>query len=56
MLRVFASGSTAMTGIEAVSNAVPAFRPVEWHDAQATLTAMIGLLIAIFAGAGHRSA
>ena len=30
-----------MTGIEAVSNAVPAFRPVEWRNARTTLTAMI---------------
>ena len=28
VLRAFASGSTAMTGIEAISNAVPAFKPV----------------------------
>jgi amino acid transporter len=50
VLRAFASGSTAMTGIEAVSNAVPAFRHVEWRNARATLTAMITLLIAMFAG------
>jgi len=50
VLRAFASGSTAMTGIEAVSNAVPAFRPVEWRNARVTLTWMIGLLIAMFAG------
>ena len=29
VLRAFASGSTAMTGIEAISNAVPSFKPVE---------------------------
>jgi hypothetical protein len=34
----FASGSTAMTGIEAISNAVPAFKPVEWRNARTTLT------------------
>jgi amino acid transporter len=50
VLRAFASGSTAMTGIEAISNAVPAFRPVEWRNARTTLTWMIGLLIALFAG------
>ena len=50
VLRAFASGSTAMTGIEAVSNAVPAFQPTEWRNARTTLTAMIGLLIAMFAG------
>ncbi|MFE7288933.1 APC family permease [Streptomyces noursei] len=48
--RAFASGATAMTGIEAISNAVPAFKPVEWRNARTTLTWMIGLLIALFAG------
>jgi amino acid transporter len=50
LLRAFSSGSTAMTGIEAVSNAVPAFKPVEWRNARTTLTWMVGLLIALFAG------
>jgi amino acid transporter len=50
LLRAFSSGSTAMTGIEAVSNAVPAFEPVEWRNARTTLTWMVGLLIAMFAG------
>ena len=49
-LRAFASGSTAMTGIEAVSNAVPAFRPTEWRNARTTLTVMTALLISMFAG------
>jgi amino acid transporter len=50
VLRAFSSGSTAMTGIEAVSNAVPAFKPVEWRNARATLTWMVALLITMFAG------
>ena len=50
VLRAFASGSTAMTGIEAISNAVPVFKPVEWRNARTTLTWMIGLLIAMFVG------
>ncbi|MFI9627061.1 APC family permease [Streptomyces sp. NPDC052042] len=50
VMRAFASGSTAMTGIEAISNAVPAFKPVEWRNARTTLTWMVGLLIALFAG------
>ena len=50
LLRAFASGSTAMTGIEAISNAVPAFQPVEWRNARTTLTWMVSLLIALFAG------
>lgn len=50
VMRAFASGSTAMTGIEAISNAVPAFKPVEWRNARTTLTWMVGLLIVLFAG------
>lgn len=50
ILRSFASGSTAMTGIECISNAVPAFKPVEWRNARTTLTWMVGLLITMFAG------
>jgi hypothetical protein len=50
VLRAFSSGSTAMTGIEAISNAVPVFKPVEWRNARATLTWMVGLLIAMFVG------
>jgi amino acid transporter len=50
VLRAFASGSTAMTGIEAISNAVPAFKPVEWRNSRITLTWMIVLLIMMFAG------
>jgi amino acid transporter len=50
VLRAFASGSTAMTGIEAISNAVPAFKPTEWRNARTSLTWMVGLLILLFAG------
>jgi amino acid transporter len=50
ILRAFASGSTAMTGIEAISNAVPVFKPVEWRNARTTLTWMVGLLVALFVG------
>ena len=38
-----------MTGIETISNAVPAFRPPQVRNARTTLTVMIGLLIALFA-------
>jgi amino acid transporter len=51
IFRAFASGSTAMTGIEAISNAVPVFKPVEWRNARTTLTWMVALLIALFVGA-----
>ena len=50
VLRAFASGSTAMTGIEAISNAVPVFKPVEWRNARTTLTWMVSLLVALFVG------
>lgn len=50
VMRAFASGATAMTGIEAISNAVPAFKPVEWRNARTTLTWMVGLLVVLFAG------
>jgi amino acid transporter len=50
VLRAFSSGSTAMTGIEAISNAVPVFKPPEWRNARTTLSWMIVVLIAMFAG------
>src|SRR5918999_3655220 len=50
VLRAFSSGSTAMTGIEAISNAVPVFKPKAWRNARTTLTAMVALLILLFAG------
>ncbi|MFJ9431321.1 amino acid permease [Streptomyces sp. NPDC101490] len=50
VMRAFSSGATAMTGIEAISNAVPAFKPVEWRNARTTLTWMVTLLVVMFAG------
>jgi hypothetical protein len=50
VLRAFASGSTSMTGIEAVANAVPAFQPPEWKNARTTMTWMIGILVTTFVG------
>ncbi|PZG18134.1 amino acid permease [Micromonospora craterilacus] len=50
VMRAFASGATSMTGIEAVSNAVPVFRPVEWRNARTVLTWMVGMLIFLFTG------
>jgi amino acid transporter len=49
-LRAFSSGATAMTGIEAISNAVPVFKEPCWRNARTTLTWMVGLLVALFAG------
>ena len=50
LLTAFANGCTAMTGVEAVSNGVPAFRPPESKNASATLVAMATLAIAMFVG------
>jgi amino acid transporter len=50
LLRAFASGATAMTGIEVISNAVPIFRPPQARHARQTLSVMIGLLISMFVG------
>ncbi|MGH2992028.1 MAG: APC family permease [Solirubrobacterales bacterium] len=50
VLRAFSSGATAMTGIEAISNAVPAFQPPAARNARTVLTLMVGLLVAMFAG------
>src|SRR6266545_4831609 len=50
MLRAFASGGAALTGVEAISDGVPAFRPPEWVNAQKTLTAMVIILAITFSG------
>src|SRR5256884_1808975 len=50
VLRAFANGCTAMTGVEAVSNGVPAFRPPEAKNAAATMLMMAVLSIAMFLG------
>jgi amino acid transporter len=50
LLRAFASGATAMTGIEVISNAVPVFHPPQARHARQTLTVMMGLLISMFIG------
>jgi amino acid transporter len=50
VLRAFASGCSAMTGIEAISNGVPVFRPPEWRNARTTLSWMVILLAVMFSG------
>src|SRR3954470_24547016 len=50
VLRAFASGCTALTGVEAVSNGVPAFRPPKSRNAAATLVIMGALAISMFVG------
>jgi amino acid transporter len=50
LLRAFASGCTALTGVEAVSNGVPNFRPPKSRNAAGTLTIMGVLAITMFVG------
>ena len=50
VLRAFANGCTALTGIEAISNGVPAFRPPEARNAVATLLVMIACAVTCFMG------
>lgn len=50
ILRAFAAGCTAMTGIEAVSNGVQAFKSPEAHNAARTLRRMACMLGVIFVG------
>jgi amino acid transporter len=50
LLKVFSSGCTAMTGVEAVSNGVMAFREPTRKNAKVTLTIIIVLLAILLAG------
>ena len=50
LLTAFSNGCTALTGVEAVSNGVPAFRPPESRNAASTLVAMAVLAITMFIG------
>ena len=49
-MRAFASGCTALTGVEAISNGVPAFQKPKSKNAAATLALMGGIAITMFAG------
>ena len=53
ILQVFSNGCTAMTGVEAVSNGVRAFREPTVRHAQRTLTVIIGLLAVLLAGIAY---
>jgi amino acid transporter len=50
LLRSFASGCAALTGVEAIANGVPAFRVPKIKNAQTTLVLMGGIAITLFAG------
>jgi len=53
LLKAFSSGCTAMTGVEAVSNGVKAFREPVVKTAQRTLTAIVVILIVLLAGIAY---
>jgi amino acid transporter len=50
LVRAFASGCTAMTGVEAVSNGVPIFREPRVRGAQRTLAGIVGILVLLLGG------
>ncbi|WP_442914973.1 APC family permease [Leifsonia sp. Leaf264] len=50
LLRSFASGCSALTGVEAIANGVPAFRLPKVKNAQRTLVIMGGIAITLFVG------
>src|SRR3954465_14994995 len=50
LLRAFASGCTALTGVEAISNGVPAFKKPKSRNAATTLALLGGIAISMFAG------
>jgi amino acid transporter len=50
VLRAFSSGATALTGVEAISNGVPAFRRPQAKNAAETLAVMGVIAIAMFLG------
>jgi amino acid transporter len=53
LCKAFADGCSAMTGTEAVANGVPAFKPVEWKNAQQTMIIMASLLGIMFLGTSY---
>jgi len=55
VLRAFSSGSAALTGVEAISNGVPAFKPPESHNARITLTMMACILGFLVLGVAYLS-
>jgi amino acid transporter len=49
-LRAFSSGAAGLTGVEAVSDGVPAFQPPEWRNARITLLWQVTIFGALFLG------
>ncbi len=56
LLRAFSQGAVALTGVEAVSDGVPAFKPPEWKNARTTLTWAAGIFGILFLGIAYLSA
>ena len=50
LMRAFSSGCAALTGIEAISDSVLAFKPIEWRNARRVLTVMVLMLAVMFGG------
>ncbi len=50
IMHAFSAGCTALTGIESISNGVPAFKPPEWLNARKTLVVMALLMAFLFLG------
>ncbi len=53
VLRAFSSGAAALTGVEAISDGVPAFKTPEWRNARTTLTWAAILFGALFLGISY---
>ena len=53
VLRAFSSGAAALTGVEAISNGVNAFRPPQGRNAATTLLVMGGIAISLFLGVSY---
>jgi amino acid transporter len=52
LMRAFAAGCTALTGVEAISNGIPAFKQPESKNAASTLTTMAVIMTIMILGSG----
>jgi amino acid transporter len=53
ILRAFSQGAVALTGVEAISDGVPAFKPPEWKNARTTLTWAATVFAVLFIGIAY---
>jgi amino acid transporter len=53
LLRAFSSGAVALTGVEAISDGVPAFERPEWRNARTTLTLAAAIFAILFIGIAY---